>query len=328
LWILNQNNPMKICLIVNPNAGPGTFEKQVHKAARYLIEFGYEVEQVFTKAKGDATLLARQAAQAGFDVAVAVGGDGTINEICNGLAGSQTALGVLPAGTANVYAADVRIPIWHPLNPDAVKKAAQIIATGYRRRIDLGRVKLADGACRYFLMWCGIGLDAAITQTKRSSDKARSLNYAAWLVSGLMVTYDFMGTPAVVTSDNGIVRERVIMAVVSNGQLYGRVWRPAPEAKMDDGFLDVCIMTGHRWPSTVKHVLGLTFRRHVMDPDFLLYRTTRLSLSAREALPVHVDAETIGVTPIEIEVAPLVLTVILPHNAPARLFQAPAQLTP
>jgi YegS/Rv2252/BmrU family lipid kinase len=289
---------------------------------------GYEVKQVMTTCKGDATLLARQAVQEGFDIAVAVGGDGTINEVCNGLVGSQTALAVLPAGTANVYAADVRIPIWHPLNPDAVMKAAQIIAAGERRRIDLGLVRLQDGTRRYFLMWCGIGLDAAITQTKRSTDKARSLNYAAWIVSGLMVTYDFMGTPAIITTDVGVIHERVLMAVVSNGQLYGRVWRPAPEAKMDDGFLDICILTGHRWPSTVKHIVGLTFRQHVRDPDFHLYRTTRLSLLSKEALPVHVDAENIGVTPVEIEVAPLVLDVILPYNAPARLFKDQASTTP
>jgi diacylglycerol kinase family enzyme len=97
---------------------------------------------------------------------------------------------------------------------------------------------------------------------------------------------------------------------------------------MDDGFLDICILTGHRWPSTVKHIVGLTFRQHVRDPDFHLYRTTRLSLLSKEALPVHVDAENIGVTPVEIEVAPLVLDVILPYNAPARLFKDQASTTP
>jgi diacylglycerol kinase family enzyme len=138
-----------------------------------------------------------------------------------------------------------------------------------------------------------------------------------------MIAYDFMGTRATITTDKGVVRKRVLIAVVSNGQLYGRVWRPAPEAKLDDGLLDVCLMTGHRWPSTVKHVIGLTFRQHVKDPDFHLYQTTRFSLSAKEALPVHVDAETIGVTPVEVEVAPKMLHVVLPQNVPARLFVTP-----
>jgi len=284
---------------------------------------GCRVTRTETKGKGDATQLARQAAQEGFDAAVAVGGDGTINEVCNGLVGTETALGVIPAGTANVYAADVGIPIWVPLKPDAVTKGTDIIVTGQRRRIDLGRLQLADGTCRYFLMWCGIGLDAAITQVKDTMSKSvRPLNYAAWLVSGLLVTYDFMGTPATITTDDGVINERVLIAVVSNGQLYGRVWRMAPEAKMDDGLLDVGVMAGHRWPSTIKHVVGLTFRQHIKDPDFHLHRTTQLSLSARDPLPVHVDGETIGTTPVEINIAPQALNIIIPKDTPARLFES------
>lgn len=312
---------MRVCFIVNPNAGPGNFKKQVGQAEKYLLDLGCETKLVETKAKGDATVLARQAVAEAFDIAVAVGGDGTINEVCNGLAGTQTALAVLPAGTANVYAADMGIPIWSPLNPEAVKKGAEIIVTGARRRIDLGRLRLQDGVCRHFLMWCGIGLDAAITKAKRSPGKGRPLGYAAWVVAGLIVTFDFMGTPATITTDQGVMRARVLMAVVSNGQLYGRVWRLAPQARMDDGLLDAAIMIGHRWPSTIKHLVGLTFGQHVKDPDFHLYRTAHLSLSAKEALPVHVDAETVGVTPVEIDVVPNTLDIVIPTNAPARLFE-------
>jgi diacylglycerol kinase (ATP) len=310
---------VKVCFIGNPAAGSGEFQKLVREATAHLSKQGCTVERVETKDKGDATHLARQAAANGFDVVVAVGGDGTINEICNGLAQTDTSLAVLPAGTANVYAADIGIPIWWPLNPNAVIEATEVIMTGQRRQIDLGQVHLADGTSRYFLMWCGIGLDAAISQA-RPSTQVRELNYATWIVYGLIVAFDFMGTRATIVTDTGAVKKRILLAVVSNGQLYGGLWRLAPEAKMDDGLLDVAIMTGHRWPSTIKHVIGLTFRKHVKDPDFHLYRTTRLFLSAKEALPVHIDADTIGTTPVEIEVAPLALNVIVPHNSPARLF--------
>jgi len=312
---------MKICLIVNPNAGPIAFKNQLRDAQDYLLKQGCELKRVDTQKKGDATLLARQAVADGFDVVVAVGGDGTVNEVCNGLANTSVAMGVLPAGTANVFAADVGIPIWSPLALDAVIKGAEIIATGPRRVIDLGRVRLEDNTWRYFLMWCGVGLDAAITQSKPPSGGSRSVNYASWLIASMMVIYDFMGTRATITMDEGVVRQRLLMAVVSNGQLYGRVWRLAPEAKLDDGLLDVAIMVGHRWPSTFKHVLGLTLGRHVQDPDFHLHRTRRLTLSAKEKLPVHADAEIVGHTPVEVEVAPGALTVIVPPDAPARLFE-------
>ncbi len=311
---------MKICLIVNPAAGSGEFQKLVVEAADYLSTLECSVKRVETQRKGDAVRLAQEAAREAFDVAVVVGGDGTINEVCNGLAGTNTALGVLPAGTANVYAADVGIPIWWPLNPGAVRAGADIIVNGQQRRIDLGRVFFPDGASRYFLMWCGIGLDAAISQVVRPED-TRRLGYGAWIVSGLMVAFDFMGTRATIITDTETTRKRILLSVVSNGQLYGRVWRVAPEAKMDDGALDVAVMAGHGWPSTIKHVIGLTFGQHVKDPDFFLYRTRQLYLSAKERLPVHVDAEPIGHTPVRIETVPQALKVVLPREVPARLFK-------
>ena len=313
---------MKIYFIVNPQAGGFRgFQKLVDKAVKQLSKQGYQVECTDTTGAGDGLRLARQAAAQGYDVAVAIGGDGTVNEVCNGLAGTDTALGVLPAGTGNVYAAEVGIPIWWPLKPDAVSQGVKILTTGQRRRIDLGRLHLTDGTSRYFLMWCGIGLDAAISEARKPI-QPRSLNYASWIVSGLIVAVDFMGTPATIITDQSTAKKRVLLAVASNAQLYGRIWRMAPEAKMDDGLLDVAVMSGHGWPSTVKHLAGLTLRRHVKDPDFDLYRTAKFSLSSKDPLPVHVDAETVGTTPVEIEVVPNALNIILPENAPTRLFKA------
>ncbi len=313
---------MKVGFILNPAAGAATgFQKRLHKAVAHLEKQGCTVELLETQRKNDGIRLARQAAQERYDVAVAVGGDGTINEVCNGLAGTDTAMAVLPAGTGNVYAAELGIPIWGPLKPDAVINGAEVIMTGRRRRIDLGRVHLASGFSRYFLMWCGIGLDAAITQARPASTQVRELNYATWVASGLMVAYDFMGTPATITTDTESVNKRILMAVVSNGQLYGRIWRLAPDAKMDDGLLDVAVMTGHGWPSTIRYVVGATLKRHIKDPDFFLYHTTRLSLTSKHTLPIHVDAEPFGSTPAEVEVVPLALNVIVPHNAPGKLFK-------
>ena len=103
-----------------------------------------------------------------------------------------------------------------------------------------------------------------------------------------------MGTPATIVTEHSTVHKRMLLAVASNGQLYGRIWRMAPQAKMDDGLLDVAVMSGHGWPSTFKHVAGLTLRRHVKDPDFELYRTSTLSFTAKEPLPVHVEYDGLG----------------------------------
>jgi len=313
---------MKVIFIVNPASGFTGFHKKVLKAVGHVAELGCTVKMVETTGAGDATRLAQEGAAEGFDVAVAVGGDGTINEVVNGLVGTETALAVLPAGTANVYAADIGVPISWLLNPDAVTSAAAIVVNGQQRWIDVGLLTLADGTSRYFLMWCGVGLDAAISQAKKSNSAARrSWGYMAWAVSTARLLFDFRGIAAKVEMDEQEVEERIIVAVVSNGQLYGRIWRMAPEAKMDDGLLDVGIMAGHRWGEIFRHAITLTLGQHLYDPNFQLHRTTRLALSTYYPMPVHVDGETIGTTPIEVEVIPSALKVVVPQDVPSRLFR-------
>jgi YegS/Rv2252/BmrU family lipid kinase len=310
---------MKARVILNPAAGPRDFHRQVKKAIDYLGANGWEVKLVETKEKGDATHLARSAAEAGSDVAIAVGGDGTINEVVNGLAGSETALGIIPAGTANVYAADVGIPIWSPLRPNAVRLAAEIIHTGQRRKIDLGRVRLSDGRERNFFMWCGIGLDAAISQEVNTED-TRRLGMAAWAMAGVMVALNFMGTRGNVVVDDQNGRKRVLWAVISNGQLYGRFWRIAPDAKMNDGILDLTVFEGYGVLSTVRHVAGLTLGQYARDPAVHFYRGSSISIETRKPLPVHVDAEPVGMTPVQVHVVPRQLTVVLPSKLPRHLL--------
>lgn len=310
---------MNAHVILNPAAGPRDLHRQVNKAIEYLRTNGWHVTLLETREKGDAIRLARQAADAGSDAAIAVGGDGTINEVVNGLAGSETALGIIPAGTANVYAADVGIPIWNPLRPNAVRLAAEIVHRGLRHKIDLGRLELADGRQRYFFMWCGVGLDAAITQEVHTED-TRRLGMAAWVVAGVLVAVNFMGTRGTVTVDNQNGRKRVLWAVVSNGQLYGRLWRIAPRAKMNDGILDLTVFEGYGVLSTLRHLASLTFGRYARDPTVHFYRGCSFSIETRKPLPVHVDAEPIGTTPVQINVIPGSLNVLLPTKFPEHLL--------
>jgi diacylglycerol kinase (ATP) len=310
---------MKACLILNPAAGPADFHHHIVEAVRYLESCGWQVQRMETAARHDATRLARRCAEEGYDVAIAVGGDGTINEVVNGLVGSETALGVIPAGTANVYAADVGIPVWSPLRPHAVREAASIIHTGRRHRLDLGHIQMADGLERYFFMWCGIGLDAAITREVRSED-TRRLGYLAWGIASVMVALNFMGHRGQVTVDRRKLRRRLLWVVVSNGQLYGRLWRIAPDAKMDDGQLNVTVFEGRGILSTIHHILGLTFGFHVRDPRVHQYRCSSVAVHTRKPLPVHVDAEPVGTTPVRISVVPRAITVILPPKLPEHLL--------
>jgi YegS/Rv2252/BmrU family lipid kinase len=310
---------MKACVILNPAAGPGDFHRQLNRAIRHLQTYDWQVDRCETGQKGDAIRLARHAADAGYDVAIAVGGDGTINEVANGLMGTRTALGVIPSGTANVYAADVGIPIWSPLRPQAVRAAAEIIHTGRRRRIDLGHVQFADGQQRCFFMWCGIGLDAAVTR-EVTTEHTRRLGMIAWVIAGILVAVNFMGTSGRVMVDGRSERKRVLWAVISNGQLYGRLWRIAPAAKMDDGQLDLTVFEGYDVLSTIRHMAGLMLGQYARDPTVHQYRGCTIYIRTRTPLPVHVDAEPLGTTPVHVKVIPQALDVILPRKLPTHLL--------
>ena len=310
---------MRARIVLNPAAGATDFHRHLSQAVEYLEECGWQVDQQKTRSRGDGIDLAREAADAGYDVVIAVGGDGTINEVVNGLAGSQTAMGIIPAGTGNVYAADVGIPIWSPLRPMAVREAAKIIQGGQRCAIDLGRVKFSNGQQRYFFMWCGVGLDAAVTN-EVTSDQTRRLGFVAWVMAGVMVAINYLGHSSHVTVDKRRERMRMLSAIISNGQLYGRVLRFAPQAKMDDGLLDLTVFEGYGILSTIRHLAILLLGQNARDPTVHQYVGQSISIKTRRPLPVHVDAEPMGTTPVQIEVVPQALTVIWPTQLPGHLL--------
>ena len=315
---------MKASIIFNPTAGTRNLQLQIKEAGQYLQQQGWQISWCETAYSGHATQLAREIAGRGDDIAIAVGGDGTINEVMNGLVGSQTAIGILPAGTGNVFAVEMHIPVPSPLLLNSLKKAAETLKNGQTKLIDVGRAKFADGTERYFLMWAGIGLDAAISNAfevdKTHYPGMKALGLVAWLLAGLSVLRDFRGKRMRIVVDQGAINRRMILTAVSNSQLYGRFWRLSPEAKLDDGLLDVVAMEGYGLGSSLKHVILATFGRHIRDPEVHIYRTKQITIEAKDLIPVHLDAENVGHTPVEIEVIPRSLKVILPHNAPHYLF--------
>ena len=170
-WIELYRQPV---LIYNPYAGkirrnPGTLQRTTAALARANVN----PRVVATDAAGHATLLARQAAEQGADLVLVLGGDGTVNEVANGLAYSDVALGVLPAGTANVLAMELGLG-------SHLDRATTRLSRSSPRRIALGRFIGADGASRYFLCMAGAGLDATIVHNINSALKDRAGKLAYW----------------------------------------------------------------------------------------------------------------------------------------------------
>jgi YegS/Rv2252/BmrU family lipid kinase len=295
---------MRATIIFNPSAGQaGTLAESLHAAAQVWSEQGWQIDFSPTQAAGDATHLARHAVEQQYDMVVAAGGDGTINEVVNGLAGSSTVLATLPLGTMNVWARELRLP----LEPRA---AAEAMLTWQTRSIDLG---YAGG--RYFLLMAGIGFDATITSGIRPEEKRR-LGALAYVLRGIELALRVRGTHARLTLDGKHVRGRILMVVVGNTQLYGGIARITARASIDDGLLDVCVMKGDSFLSGLLHALSILRQRHSINPTIEYYRVRRVHITTRTALPVQVDGDTIGQTPMTFQVAAGALQALLPQHLP------------
>ncbi|NNJ11036.1 diacylglycerol kinase family lipid kinase [Chloroflexales bacterium ZM16-3] len=306
---------MRTRLIFNPTAGNAeSHEADLSAAAAVWRERGWQVELTPTAGPGDGRRLAREAADEGYDLVVAAGGDGTINEVINGLAGSNTALATLPLGTMNVWARELRLP----LQPRA---AATAMLTWQIRPIDLGR---ADD--RYFLLMAGIGFDAAITAGV-GADEKRRFGALAYVLRGIEQAIRVRGSRTRIQIDGRIISGRVLMVVVGNSQLYGGLVKITHRASIDDGLLDVCVIRGDNGVSAVRRLIAILGRRYSHDPEIEYYRARSVHVSARPRLQVQVDGDAIGQTPMTFTVAPRALRALLPPDLSEDLAQQPASPT-
>jgi diacylglycerol kinase (ATP) len=309
---------MQCKLVFNPTSGPWDVRHEVAAVLNHLERHGWETTAHETERPGEATSLARQAREEGLDAVLVIGGDGTINEVVNGLAESNVALGVLPGGTGNVWAKELGLPTRSPLHLLPLVDSVKALVPGSRRRIDLGR---ANG--RYFLQWTGLGLDAEVTYAMEPrSRRQRRLGALGYIVAGLTVASNMVGTRTRIWIDDERIYRRSILVVISNSQLYGGKVRIATDARMDDGLLDVSIFAGTGFGSALRTALGVITGLHVRDPRHSFYRGRTIRVEADSPMAIHVDGEPLGTTPLECEVVPRSLTVLIPHHVRADLFQA------
>ncbi|MGE5141028.1 MAG: diacylglycerol/lipid kinase family protein [Rudaea sp.] len=305
---------MRALLIHNPSAGTRTLQADIQSAIATFTRAGWEVALEETQAGGDATRLARQCAEDGFPAAFAVGGDGTINEVLNGLVGTETALGVLPYGTGNVWAKQMGFPI------GTLASSAKLQLESEVRCIDVGEAEGDGFGPRYFVLWCGVGFDADIAaEIERDRPLKRRLGALAFWVVGTRRAFTFRGRRARITIDGQRRQARVLMALASNAQLYGGIVRVSPAARLDDGLLDLAVFEGTGLWRTAWHLLRVFLGWHLNVPDVEHYQGREITIQAR-GLPVHLDAEPVGKTPVRITVKPGAVRVLVPPTANKALF--------
>ncbi len=286
-------------IILNPAARGDRAVRLEEEIARVAPEATVRT----TTQAGDAARLAREAVAEGYAQVVAAGGDGTINEIVNGLAGSDTALGLLPAGTMNVFACELGLP-------RRLAECWEVIRAGHVREIDL---PTANGHA--FVQLAGVGFDAQVVQaTSRQSKK--SLGPLSYLISMAQVAGRKPPRLRVELGD-GVPEEEGAFVLIGNGRFYGGPFSVFTGARLDDGLLDLLIFRNVGYLDIMRYMHGILFGgTHVNLRDVSYLRTPRLRVSAQEEVPVEVDGELLGTAPVEFGFHPARLRVLAPPALP------------
>jgi len=306
-------------LIYNPNAGRFPSAILAERAAEVLRANGWNIRLLRTRDGGHVTQLARKAAEDGKDALFVVGGDGTVNLAVRGLAGSNTALGVLPGGTANVLAQEMGLPGLTWTRWMALEESARRLADATIHTVDIGQC--ADTA---FLMWAGVGLDAFaihyIEPRPRTEKLFANVTYAASTAYHASIWH---GINLKVTADNLHISGHYLLALISNIHLYaGGLANISPSALLDDGVMDLWMFEGETLGDTIQVALDLFAGRHVNSDRVRHVEFKHLYLESDSQLYVQVDAEPLRYRgkSIEIQVISSGLKLLVPNKTPRELF--------
>ncbi|MBN1246036.1 MAG: diacylglycerol kinase family lipid kinase [Anaerolineae bacterium] len=307
----------KATLIYNPAAGTRDVTRSLKRLATYLARSGWQIELVQTDQPGDAPVQARAAAEQDADIVLIAGGDGSINEAAQGLSGMATALGIVPVGTGNILAHQLRMPILAPGSSFHIREVGDALTNGHIQRVDLG---LANG--REFVCWAGLGLDAEIaTQIEPRPRRIKRLRMLPYVVAGVSIASEFRGVRSNIVIGGKTFHTRALLAIASNIQLYAAFFQIAPQAKMDDGLLDIFVFKGMSFSYTLRYLVQSLGGRHLRSPDVMHALAGQMTVETSPAVAVHLDGEPYGCTPVEIGVRPGALRLLVPPHAPAKLFQ-------
>ncbi|GCE11352.1 diacylglycerol/lipid kinase family protein [Tengunoibacter tsumagoiensis] len=307
--------PIRALLIANPTAG-GSYlhhEQQIADTLSYLRTNGWQAELQLTQEAGNAGTFARAAVQEQIDAVIAIGGDGTINEVIQELAGSSTALGVIPSGTVNVWAREVGIPL-------DFAGAREVLVHGQTRTIDLCQLNE-----HYFLLMAGIGIDGAVAHAVEQTPLKR-LGVLGYLL--IATWYGFGHSPfqVMLELDGKTIKVHALQIIIGNTQLYGGALKYTWLAKCDDGLLDICVVLKRNIFGRIVVLLDFLLRREQRRQWIRYERGQVVKIYTRYPEPIQVDGDYKGFTTSQqdeatvFKVIPGALKVIVPQQLPSELF--------
>ena len=295
-------------VIVNPVAGAGGTARKWPHILDLLKSLGLRFEHDLTEAPGHAIELARDAAKKGYEQVVSVGGDGTINEVVNGLynAGSigEVVLGIISTGTGGDYIRTIGLPRSYP-------EMCRCLMNPRRLTVDLGVVEYMNGGDmvqRLFVNFAGLGFDAEIV--RRTTQQFKSLGSTASYLMGLLTTLVFYQNREITLVIDGVaVEKKVCTVVMNNGKYGGGGMLTAPDADLTDGLLDVLII-GNLNKADLLWSLPRIYRgTHLTHPKVELHKAREIEIRTGAPLYLHADGELLGQVPARFRVLPAALNI-------------------
>ncbi|MBO8126291.1 MAG: diacylglycerol kinase family lipid kinase [Firmicutes bacterium] len=288
-------------VIVNPVAGRNRGRKVWSRIQKELHRQGLIFTTAFTEYAGHARELAAKAVASGFDTVVAVGGDGTLTEVLNGIAGSGSKLGLIPVGSGNDFARSVSIPT-------EIESAVQVLADGDSISVDLGQVGET-----YFINVAGVGFDAQVASTMAM--KARWLKgTTAYIYSVLRCLLTFRPVDIRLSLDGKVRELDTLLVVVANGRYFGGGMYVAPTAEVDDGFFDVVVVEHLSVPAFLRAFPSVFQGKHLSHPRIKVYRARQVRVEPvhEQDVPAQAEGNFIGYAPKEFRIVPGAQEVIVP----------------
>jgi diacylglycerol kinase (ATP) len=281
-------------VILNPAAHS---ERALRRRARVQELAGTSVVYA-TSRTGEAETFARRASQEGYQKIVAAGGDGTVNEVVNGIAGTEATLGVLPLGTMNVFANEIGLPT-HDLD-----SCWNVIQNENTRLVDL---PIANQ--KFFIQLAGVGLDAQVVK-ETSSAFRRSFGPVSYLIAAAQIAAR-KPPRLLIESENASINEGSFV-LIGNGRLYGGPFPFFKHAVIDDGLFDVVVFKRLGYLEIIKYLQDVVFSSEIRTPEVEYFQTRRLRVDSDEEVPVELDGELVGVCPVEFSLRERSLRVLVP----------------
>lgn len=267
--------------IVNSTAGRGKTGKKISKIVNSLNSHKLDFEIELTKAPKHATKIAEDAIAKGFNHIVSVGGDGTLNEVVNGIMTSgrstEVNLGILPEGGGNDFAANFNLS-------DKVDKAIETLLKFNLRKIDVGKIE-----DKYFINALGIGFDARVAVISNTIKYLNGLPRYILAVLKALITLKM--ARAEIILDNCKLHKPFLLLAIGNGLSTGGGFLLTPEARVDDGLLDICFISKVNRRRVLNLLPSAIKGKHLKEPEVIIHQSKKIEIICQEPLPIYYDGE-------------------------------------